>query len=210
MKEKPIIFSGEMVRAILEGRKTQTRRVVKPQPVLFGNKSWDRGHWAEIADGWMHVTPQEGGTYRDNSKLVKSPYGIPGDRLYVRECFAKDVPGCPGGISYKADHQDPRGDGPANPMKWKPSIHMPKWASRLWLEVLSVRVERVGEISARDVMAEGVSPEPGSSVHQIRRDFQLLWDSINGKRPGCAWADNPFVWCVEFKKLDPEGSCQRK
>jgi len=181
-----------MVKAILEGRKTQTRRVIKPQP--------------EGADYW---TPYD--DTNDSHRLsfcpnriegipsyIVCPYGQLGDWLYVREAFAKDIPGCPNGIAYKANHLDPRGDGPANPIRWRPATCMPRWASRLSLEIVGVRVERVQDISHEDVCREG---GPFGNSATSNEDFSILWDSINAKR-GYSWASNPWVWVMEFKVVE--------
>lgn len=176
MKERPIIFNGEMVRAILDGRKTQTRRVIKPQP---------DGPWA--APG-----------------RTMCPYGQPGDRLWVRETWAH-VPRTAYGSLGMQDPSDedmaaiyratfdrsPPGTG------WKPSIYMPKWAARIWLEIINVRVERVQEITNEGALAEGVEE------HQIPHTwmFRELWDSINAKR-GYSWDSNPSIWVVEFRRSD--------
>ncbi len=174
MRELPILFSTPMVLAILDGRKTMTRRVVKPQPL------WVAGPHIPFK------TPDA------NPKgIIKCPYGQPGDRLWVRETWADNIPGCPNGITYRADHIDPKGDGPANPIKWKPSIHMPKAAARIWLEVVSVRVERLNSISEGDAKAEGVS-----SVEE----FQYLWNTLNEKGDR-SWLSNPWVWIISFKTI---------
>ena len=197
MQEKPILFTAPMVRAILDGRKTVTRRLVKPQPVLedafVGGIFRQTWIYKDTADpqGWlMHNL---------------CPYGQPGDRLWVRERFAKDITGCPNGIAYRADHQDPYGDGPANPITWKPSIHMPRWASRITLEVAGVRVEPLQGITEEDAKAEGTTPSiVGADLDYLkyRAGFQALWDSINGKT--YPWSANPWVWVVEFRKIAPE------
>ena len=209
MKEHPILFSAEMVRAILAGRKTQTRRIIKPQPELRGGV-W---HWKNIA--WDTANAQ----ISDEFIIDHCPYGTVGDTLWVREAFATDIPGCEeqSGITYRADHIDPKGDGPANPIKWKPSIHMPRWASRISLEITDIQVERVQDISDSDVYAEGL-PEDGSSyddaiqalsaglpIHERtpeRHWFRGLWDSINAKR-GYGWDSNPWVLVIHFKKVKP-------
>jgi len=143
MKERPILFSAAMVNAILSGRKTQTRRVVKPMSRKAGGEY----------TGW--VLPE----YRTDC-----PYGQPGDRLWVRETFGsmiRNVGGTPHEkLAYRAD--DPNAvmcyssEGMEVPIKWKPSIHMPRWASRITLEIVSVRVERLNEISEQDAIAEGI------------------------------------------------------
>lgn len=210
MAERPIIFNDAMVRATLDGRKTQTRRPVKVP------KSWEHwypeNHWLVDETGTTHPGVME--------RYHLGPFGAPGDRLWVRECFAKGVDGCERGLSYRADHLDPRGDGPANPMRWTPSIHMPRWASRLTLEVESVRIERLHEIHEDDAKAEGLKAmtkdgslfkwgipdrdgwpgrdDDGWHWHEWRRDpreaFAHLWDSIYG-----TWSDNPLVWVATFK-----------
>ena len=178
MKERPILFSSEMVRAILDGRKTQTRRIIKPQPDYVDN---------------IHKTPNTGG------KVIKCPFGQPGERLWVRETWADNIRGCPNGITYRADHCDPKGDGPANPIKWRASIFMPRWASRITLEITNIRVQRLHDILSADAEAEGVlwKEKYMNPVHA----FVVLWDSINAKR-GFEWDENPWVWVIEFKKLE--------
>lgn len=186
-KERPILFSGPMVRAILDGTKTQTRRVVKPQPTAgfdpYGSP--------------MYATPA-------GPRIIPCPYGIPGDRLWGRETFAQGVEGCDGGISYRADHADPKGDGPAHPMKWRPSIFMPRAASRILMEITDVRVQRLQEISEDDARAEGCAPvvnDDGSVDCGTRKTtFSLLWESINGAG---SWHANPWVWAITFRRLQP-------
>ena len=183
MKERPIIFSGEMVRAILDGRKTQTRRVIKPQP----------DHIHTFQKGIL--LPQIG------DKEIRCPYGQPGDRLWVRETWAKNNPVLDAKVCYRADLMSPDLGKP-----WKPSIYMPRWASRITLEIVNVRVERVQEITEADVIAEGIGaftlargvlsdapPDP-------RWKFIELWNSINANR-GYGWEINPWVWVIEFKVL---------
>jgi hypothetical protein len=170
--EKPILFSAPMVRAILEGRKTMTRRVVKPQP----ESDQDDGHAGLIQD---------------------CPYGQPGDRLWVRETFSTDGCACyepcfcPS-VWYKAD--DLSEDKELQP-KWCPSIFMPRWASRIILEVTGVRVERLQEITNAGALAEGI--EPSGVPRTYVGDFAALWDSLNAKR-GYGWDTNPWVWVIGF------------
>jgi len=210
MKERPILFSGSMVQAIQDGRKTITRRVIKPQP---GN-AIDRVRFDADYNSWIDEA-------FDFVKKRKCPYGVPGDRLWVRETFWRQpgeaLPGLK--LIYKADNPDFM-DGRTNPMtkrfyKWRPSIHMPRWASRITLEVIDVRVERVRDITEQDAKAEGISVLPLQSeddhsawyqsapgVHQARNarvSFASLWDSINAKR-GYGWDTNPWVWVVEFRR----------
>jgi len=191
MKERPIIFSGPMVRAILDGKKTQTRRVLKPQPDFTTSGAF---HWSPR--GYDHY-----GT-RPMALADVCPYGMEGDRLYIREktyggdsgqlqdlCYAV---ACPCGLS-DDEHAKIKG--------WKPSIHMPRWASRITLEIVDVRVERVQDISEGDVEAEGVALQAwageGPEGWPKTAGFAWLWDSINGKKH--SWADNPWVWVIDFK-----------
>lgn len=181
MKERPILFSGPMVRAILDGRKTQTRRIVKPQPTN------DYVTFMPLSSELVGVT-KHGGPI-DNRGWLHCPYGKTGDRLWVRETWCPDVE--PYTFRYKADGGEPL-------ERWRPSIHMPRWASRITLEVVSVRVERLQDISEEDALAEGITlVERGTSpVDQ----FNKLWESING--PG-SWEANPWVWVVSFKRIEP-------
>jgi hypothetical protein len=184
--ERPILFSSLMVRAILEGRKTQTRRITKPQHA-----------WAPSM-----LTP---------GYLAKiSPYGKPGDHLWVREtCLNNALDGYPPVWFYRADDEDKPDD-----RKWKPSIFMPRAASRITLEVTGLKVERLNDISERDAIAEGITwpnkdGKPyrppidfyGMSRLRIAADrFHVLWDSLNSKR-GFGWRENPWVWVISFRKL---------
>lgn len=207
MKERPILFSGPIVRAILDGRKTVTRRLVKPQPTLALDTRAN-------ASG-AFIDRREVDAHSIADVVVKCPHGQPGDRLWVRETFAADVPGCERGLSYRADHVDSRGDGPAHPMRWRPSIYMPRWASRITLEVVDVHVERLHEVTEEDAAREGVerfgplwvnysgNPCDPRSSKCAREAFATLWESING--PG-AWAANPWVWRVEFRRLGTDGA----
>jgi len=216
MKERPILFSGEMVRAILEGRKTQTRRVIKPHPPL--------SEWG-ITKPWSVSAFQVGRLFcPGTTREYKCPYGEPGDRLWVRETWAycskcsHKQPEKPEGVIYKADGDgfstchvcDPKSMQPD--YRWRPSIFMPRWASRITLEVKDVRVERVQDITESDAEAEGCTPweyqhvDPGTGEHlgnelSYRLGFHYLWDSINAKR-GYGWDTNPWVWVVEFEVMN--------
>ena len=215
MTERPILFSGPMVRAILAGTKTQTRRVVKPQPtqVLPHTEEVRPGLDVHIPLGWewreSFIADSEGGFGALSSLQYACPYGRVGDRLWVRETFALVWPGecapesvhenrveyhADTGAKYPGGWPNDCGDDP-DCGRWKPSIHMPRWASRITLEVTGVRVERLQEISRADADAEGVA-----SILGHPESFATLWNSINGKRPGCSWEDNPWVWCVEFRR----------
>lgn len=210
MKERPILFSGPMVRAILEGRKSQTRRIVKPQPP----ERWAKHEPTADGERWAYQLPSL------DWHTVKCPYGKPGDRLWVRETFAylddlrtKD-PGT-GALAdrafFRADHATglTHDDNPAEDLKWRPSIFMPRNLSRITLQITNVRVERLQEITFSDIRAEGKScPQHdfdsgfcASECAALRNEWATGWDKINGKRKGCDWNSNPWVWVVEFKKL---------
>ncbi|CAG2126819.1 hypothetical protein LMG31506_00188 [Cupriavidus yeoncheonensis] len=202
-KERPILFSGAMVRAILDGRKTQTRRVVKPQPEVSeqGNLM---GDWlAKPLDGLLLPKLQD--------ITIHCPYGQRGDRLWVRETWAQPVPLDPGPTVYRADYPACVPPGyeripKADEITWKPSIHMPRALCRLALEVTGVRVERLNECSEADAIAEGIERDGdgwksyagGSCVAFPTTSYASLWDSING---ASAWEENPWVWVVEFRRV---------
>lgn len=236
MRERPIIMGADSVRAILAGTKSQTRRVVT---CLGGN----RGGPVTEKTGVLYWRPGEEDPTRwcgcdglGSLGWVRCPYGVVGDRLWVREAWAGldeladgTSPDPPQTIGYRADHTAvvfgaglvPR---PADTrhwnwehssVRWRPSIHMPRWASRLTLEIASVRVERVQSITEADARAEGVAlgQRPCSYVgrcnsgrcpaHNYVPAFAALWDSINGARPGCSWADDPWVFAISFRRLRP-------
>lgn len=207
MTERPILFSGPMVRAILSGAKTQTRRVVKPQPhaeitsfceIIPGGGDW-KPAWSSSR---RSVEMLHSGESMVFNKTLRCPYGQPGDRLWVREtCAVPRNSQDREKVLYKADEMF---DGCARGdlgFKWRPSIHMPRWASRIDLLVKDVRVERLQEISEEDAIAEGVVPPIGSVDVRAWVLFRRLWDSINAaKHP---WSSNPWVWVVEFERVAP-------
>lgn len=198
MKERPILFNADMVRAILDGRKTQTRRIVKPQPLegVVLDSSWIR------------------------------PFSV-GQRLWVRETFSPIYPqdphynnGNPIEYDYKATYQhgDRLGDDLGIQKIWKPSIHMPREASRITLEVTGVRVERLQDIEEEDAVAEGIEQtepffdcpcwrdymepdwETSSFPDNPVGSYASLWESIHGPK---SWNQNPWVWVIEFRRVEP-------
>ena len=221
MTERPILFSAEMVRAILDGRKTQTRRAIKPVPTFNG------GGACHDADALQqdYVEP-----YWVFPKLCK--YGAPSDLLWVRETFCAHWGAPPhdapqsyriatgdelppikqeNGALYQPAPSDimtiwyaAQGDKPFH-MAWRPSIHMPRWASRITLRITDVRVEMLQDISEDDARAEGVSRTDweyadGECCDTDREAFSNLWNRING--PG-AWDANPWVWVISFERVKP-------
>lgn len=182
MTEIPILFKGSMVRAILDGKKTQTRRIIKPQPEWIKSA----GYYESTVMAWKSTIA--------HISAHKLPYAK-GDILWVKETWAENIPGCPGGITYRADHMDPKGDGPAHPVKWKPSIFMRRSISRINLLATNVRVERLNDISDNDALAEGIEPSTIGITHKTC--FRVLWEEVNG--PG-SWKKNPMVWVIEFRR----------
>ncbi len=216
MKERPIIFSDDSVRAILEGRKTQTRRVIKI-PEGIAAKYEYKGD-----DGGNELLPKQSGHYWMNGYAMwrpkLCPYGKVGDRLWVRETFAymQNLEACaragePCEIAYKADQPKEVSDEDLREVFfWKPSIFMPKWAARTWLEITNIRVERLCEISEEDAKAEGVTPEnlmtdydDATDYQRYKYSFKNYWDSLNAKR-GFGWETNNWVWVIEFQKVEPQ------
>lgn len=240
MKERPILMNSEMVIATLDDRKLQTRRIVKPQPpVIFDEIKPIITNAGVIS--WCFQNSKDA----DFHGYFKCPYGQVGDRLYVRETWAvcsKHATGCPQTllmfeythfslsfpdciqpgyeIVYKAYNS---GKYSEDATHWRPSMHMPKWASRIWLEVTNIRVERVRDITNEDAKSEGVQSVTrfghcgwevyrdvskaelsrircGSAFDKPRGSFASLWDSIYKKR-GFDWEVNPWVWVIEFKRL---------
>lgn len=234
MRERPIPFSGPMVRAILAGSKTQTRRVLKPQPEDFiggPGTTLDGISPAPVIPVWWNERAER-------LTAITSPYGEPGDRLWVREAWRLPASADPlsgaevGRRALEAGYSHPwapthyEADGhrtgewrswpDRRPGRYRQARFMPRWASRITLKVTEVRVERLQDISEADARAEGVS-EAGEVIralgegnrcsvvdglsHTARGAFAALWDEINGKRPGCAWESNPWVWAVSFQRL---------
>ncbi|WYW98746.1 hypothetical protein WMR86_17520 [Proteus vulgaris] len=192
MKERGIIFNAEMVRAILDGRKTQTRRIVKN--VIPDNGIWLKKPTKTRSGTTTHVL--------DAPKYNLCPLGKVGDRLYVREAFKAGV--CTEStIAYKATHKpSDLEEGWYEEIKWTPSIHMPRWASRITLEITDVRVERLNDISNDDAKSEGCWYGRGGGVPDKALtpsdQFPTLWEEIYGDG---SWSSNPWVWVIEFKRI---------
>lgn len=184
-KEKPILFNGDMVRAILDGRKTQTRMPVK---IDMAN-AFDppRGN-EDVSSGYPLFEDGEGTWHK---AVDCCPFGQVGDRLWVRETWGP----LEGGACYRASESPLcKPDGG----KWFPSIHMPRWASRITLEITNIRVERVQDISEDDAMAEG-SPWEDCWVSYVQ-SFESIWDACYSAR-GLGWDTNPWVWVIDFKMV---------
>lgn len=227
-KERPILFSAPMVRAILEGRKTVTRRVIKPVRGYEENSTCRPDKAAANHSVWWH------GKFETCGVMQHCPYGQPGDRLWVRETWLPDpdadseawddhtdtyvswsgcgsrIDGVPPALR-KPEHCIYREGWDGGGLVWRPSIHMPRWASRILLEITGVRVERLQDISPAQVTAEGVSTRgaamwgdqwwvdaPDQAIEDARKDFADLWTSTGGD-----WEANPWVWVVEFKQVKP-------
>ena len=192
MTEHPILFSAPMVVAILEGRKTQTRRIISRQLQHPGWTAYRYFGPSKNDPACRSMAIECGPDYPDdNNDQVLCPYGAAGDRLWVRETWTQNYNQL---IAFRADGED------ANDMPWRPSIFMPRWASRITLEVIGVRVERLQRIRSEDALAEGIVPTD-SPVWFPVDEFQHLWDQINAKR--APWASNPWVWVVEFRRVTP-------
>lgn len=210
MKERGMIFNGEMVRAILDGRKTQTRRIMAPQPAddiercIYPNPE---------AIGWKSSLRHKHGS----TTAHFCHYGKPGDRIWVRETFQGPLFDYDLMDSYCKDptpFEKPefcvyKADGVPAPefydaddelhCCWRPSIHMPRWASRILLEITDVRVERLKSISDRDAIREGCSTADMKSGDCVADVFARLWASIYGSD---SWNANPWVWVIEFKRVE--------
>ena len=242
MRERPILFSAPMVRAILDGSKTQTRRAIKQQPVP--DPMWGGGFKivSKAVTVALEAFNRSRGVPRGNDP-TPCPYGKPGERLWVREKFqpifadgfdhsSSPYPDYETGYGYAISYPATDGivewiDGDDNITdRCRPSIHMPRWASRILLEIVSVRVERLNDIGADDAASEGIEnknfPTGGDDYQDYWLDysrskhdadgwpwflgdpitsFRTLWESINGEG---SWRENPWVWVVEFKRILPE------
>jgi hypothetical protein len=219
VKERPILFNGQMVRAIRDGRKTQTRRLVKPQPRgIWESGVAHRGNM-DIRSDAFHVQA----SVQSERRVLYCPYGKPGDRLWVRETWYCDRLDDPhSSLQEKQDELYYRADVPSGRFEdagywsetgsyWRPSIHMPRWASRINLEITGVRIDRLKELSDQDAISEGIEQHPTGAWLPCREvgkvnlypvpAFRDLWDSIASV--GADWAANPWVWVIEFKEIKP-------
>jgi hypothetical protein len=268
MKERPILFSESMVRALLEGRKTQTRRVIGLPPAPNNLGAWEAttvgGKGVYLDKAMTKPAPEQAAIWHTRTgKCICCTYGKPGDQLWVRETWASpETNALPGRVAYNADGQCGAfiGDGGGGLVwlqhgrileadgyqqcfpehgatyglkkyggRWRPSTHMPRWASRITLEITKVRVERVQDISEADAKAEGCEPKVvtqqdiddlqitdvspflkelakafGPGQFTAKDDYARLWDSINAKRDSGihAWKNNPWVWVIEYKRAE--------
>lgn len=211
MSARPILFSAPMVRAILAGAKTQTRRVVTPQPAFAQVYEW-RGRTLYDGSGrrWFyrgHCLGDVCCNQPDFSEALSPfcPYGSPGDDLWVRETWRADDFD-PAGTIYAADYPE-QVEATRGVVRWRSSIHMPRNRSRITLRVTSVRVERLHAITDADALAEGVAAEGADTRFSLtgypRAMFEGLWREINGAE---SWDANPWVWRVEFYRRDDGGS----
>ena len=230
MTDRPILFSAEMVRAILKGDKTQTRRAIKPQPKPTpADYPGPAGHWWPSQKHKSMLGVELEMQKWKGLAGSASPYGDTGDTLWVREtCWAESFGQGGDGVRYAADHAwriientqeaseawcqllqyggDYGHDNQSNIGRRVPSIHMPRWASRITLRITDVRVERLQDISEDDARAEGCPYPPEWAGRFMDRDetaktwFKSIWNSING--PG-AWEANPWVWALSFERVKP-------
>lgn len=202
MKERPILMTPENAQKCFDGVKTQTRRIVKPQPEegmkILGPEMYTPCRTDK--NGEMYPGEDVFGVYSDDGEWgVACPYGAPGDRLWIREAgWFKQWPGGNTIKAYKAnwDGHDGTPWGDIEPKKWMPSLHMPRWACRTVVEITEIRVQRIQEISHDDAIAEGLSYEITTDVPCS--NFRDLWISINGPD---SWDANPWVWALTFKKV---------
>lgn len=202
--EIPILFQTEMVQANLADRKTQTRRVIKPEPESVNTEIpvpmavFNEKMNTLLKKGLVSIRSNTGGFAFPNCK-----YGKPGDLLWVRETHADLNNGLLNSepfFVYKADLEHPDQHGPVT---WKPSIHMTKSASRLWLMVEEIRVERLQDITEEDAKAEGcIQYEKDTDWMTAKYGYQILWESINGQE---SWNSNPWVWVIKYRILSKTG-----
>ena len=197
MKERPILFNGEMVRAILSGRKTQTRRIMKDQPEVIPpeDECGVPGYWIPCHAGKTMV--------RNDMMKIACPLGMRGDQLWVRETWARyNIDQDSHDMAYRATKPDDWPEGG----RWRPSIHMPRWASRINLLITGVRVERLNDISQEDAKSEGCCDGLGGVIPDLAVSpadhCPTWWESIDCIK---SWAANPWVWVIEFERVAPAG-----
>lgn len=214
VKERPILFSGAMIQAILEGRKTQTRRIIKLP-------SWSTQNWDDF-EVYENNSVETICASTGCSADILCPYGKKGDWFWVRETWLQSP--ADGSYWYKADNHE-EGLAKVYNYRWKPSIHMPRSASRITLEITGIRVEEVQNISEEDAIAEGAKrfdnlpsihpygqdprwsmeeapPSTDYCLNSARLAFANYWNKLNADR-GYPWESNPWVWVIEFQKVDP-------
>ena len=213
MKERPIIFNSEMVRAIIDGRKTMTRRIMKVQPsegfvpMNMALETDYEAHWYTpgVVDknGYLQPAKKDVFGVADENEGYTCPFGAVGDRIWVRETWAEAGAGAPDLKLYRANYPEHvpthyENVPPASDIRWTPSIHMPRRASRLTLEITGVRVERLASVSDEDAGKEGypANPAPYGGAMDKWLWFRGLWDSIY---PDQSFRHNPWVWVIEFK-----------
>lgn len=230
--ERGMIFNSDMVRAILDGRKTQTRRIMKVQP-SDGFHPTHNGYVLDLSAHWYtpgvvdkngYLKPAKKDVFgvADENEGYTCPFGAIGDRIWVRETWAEAGAGAPDLKLYRADYPEHvpthyENVPPADEVRWTPSIHMPRWASRLTLEITGVRVERLNGISETDAEAEGIDMEALFDAQDcydciadhnmtgrptVTGAFKYLWESIYGEE---SWKANPWVWVIEFKRIEGDG-----
>lgn len=200
MKEYPILMNTEMVKAILEKRKTQTRRVIEPQPPKTILNPTLLAKDAAASSGYSFISDEYG------EILLKCCYGQPGDRLWVRETWQLEMNSGFYDIRYKADNYLWDCGTLYQKLKsrkcwvWRPSIHMPRWASRINLENANVRVEKLQEITGEDCIKEGID-EKLRKDYGLRYAFGCGWNSLYAKKPEYQWEANPWVWVIHFYNI---------
>lgn len=236
VREEPFLFTGGMVRKLRDRSKTQTRRMITQRNSFVDGESFQKRLWPslQLDKAWLDPGPSPAG---NEGPYLKCPWQHPddarpdervsrvyprlwsGDRVWVKETMSDKCPhwphwcGCGSKemvaelhtVQYRADDPDAEPTGWRG--KWSPSIHMPRWASRITLPLTEVRPERVQDISEADAEAEGAEPVEWSEDFgggpfdgtSYREGFRLLWDSINSHRPGCSWNDNPWTWAYSFE-----------
>ncbi|MHC1939314.1 hypothetical protein ACYP3S_10455 [Klebsiella pneumoniae] len=221
MKERGMIFNADMVRAILDGRKTQTRRIMKLQPKPSKSRPGDFWFSSKKLESMVHVSDLAPGNspIADYHLFIQEhccPFGAVGDRIWVRETWAEAGASAPDLKLYRANYPEHvpsiyENVPPAEEIRWTPSIHMPRTASRILLEITGVRVERLNAISEEDAREEGIidggclncgEPEPCGCANpepDATDAFAYLWQSIYGQEN---WNANPWVWVIEFKRIE--------